>query len=245
MRTDTSLSMRIRAAQRVHNAQRSGSTAAPCADRTAAQRADRTTAQRADRTASRAKLGFTLAEVAVTIVIVGIGLLLVLQGLNTAKITAAHTRNFKLARDLALLTLGQIESGEYQKDIQNGLAGSYADQGYSDFTYEVVVGDASFTPDTNTNRPFDSWAPTDQQQQQQQQDKNKDKDQQDQQPFEKVKIRITFPKMREFTNELILERWMPWKQVYGDQNANTQTASTTQNPTPAPTGSTPPAGTGR
>jgi prepilin-type N-terminal cleavage/methylation domain-containing protein len=29
--------------------------------------------------------GFTLAEVAVTIVIVGIGLVLVLQGLNTAR----------------------------------------------------------------------------------------------------------------------------------------------------------------
>ena len=32
--------------------------------------------------------GFTLAEVAVTIVIVGIGMLMVLQSLNSAKLTA-------------------------------------------------------------------------------------------------------------------------------------------------------------
>ena len=39
---------------------------------------------------------------------------------------------------------------------------------------------------------------------------------------------------------------MPWKQVYGDQNANnTQTASATQSPTPGTTGNTPTAGTGR
>ena len=36
--------------------------------------------------------GFTLAEVAVTIVIVAIGMLLVLQGLNTAKMSAAQTK---------------------------------------------------------------------------------------------------------------------------------------------------------
>ena len=166
--------------------------------------------------------GFTLAEVAVTIVIVGIGLLMVLQGLNTAKITAANTRNYKLARDLALVTLGQIESGEFQKDIQNGLSGSYADQGYQDFTYEVIVGDASFREKSDTST-FDSWAPT--QAQLDQQQKDKDSDQTQQQPFEKVKIRITYPKMAEFPNELVLERWMPWTQVYGDQTDATKTAS--------------------
>jgi prepilin-type N-terminal cleavage/methylation domain-containing protein len=171
---------------------------------------------------SRAR-GFTLAEIAVTIVIVGIGLLLVLQGLNTAKLTAAHTRNYKLSRDLALVTLGQIESGEFQKDIQNGLTGSYDEQGYPDFTYEVIVGDATFTDKSTTTGQFDSWAPTDAQKDQQ--DKDKASDQVQQQPFEKVKIRITFPKMAEFPNELVLERWMPWTQVYGDQTDPTKTAA--------------------
>lgn len=108
------------------------------------------------KTARRA--GFTLAEVAVTIVIVGIGLVLVLQGLNTAKITAAQTRNEKLARELALYTLGQVESGLYQEDIESGLSGNYSDLGYAAFGYEVVVGDEAFT-DVDPNAPFDSWKP--------------------------------------------------------------------------------------
>jgi type II secretory pathway pseudopilin PulG len=184
--------------------------------------------------------GFTLAEVAVTIVIVGIGLLMVLQGLNTAKITAAHTRNYKLSRDLALLTLGQIESGEFQKDIQNGLTGTYAEQGYPDFTYEVIVGDTSFR-EKNANGTFDSWAPTDAQKEQQ--DKDKEQDKAKEAPFEKVKIRITFPKFAEFSNELVLERWMPWTQVYGESDDATKTAasssssSTSPSTTPSSSGS--------
>ena len=56
--------------------------------------------------ANRARAGFTLAEVAVTLVIVAIGPTLVLQGLNTSKMSAAQTHNRKVARELALLTLG-------------------------------------------------------------------------------------------------------------------------------------------
>ena len=92
-----------------------------------------------------ARRGFTLAEVAVTIVIVGIGMLLVLQGLNTAKMAAAQTRNLKLSRELALITLGQIASGQFQDEIQKGLQGSYAEEGYPDFAYDVVVGDDTFS----------------------------------------------------------------------------------------------------
>ena len=67
--------------------------------------------------ASRARAGFTLAEVAVTLVIVAIGLLFVLQGLSTSKFTAAQTHNRKLARELALVTLGEIQAGLYRDDL--------------------------------------------------------------------------------------------------------------------------------
>ena len=163
-----------------------------------------------------ARAGFTLAEVAVTIVIVGIGMLLVLQGLNTAKLTAAHTRNMKLARELALTTLGQIASGLFQEDIQAGLEGSYAEEGYPDFSFEVVVGDESFRTET-TDGPFDSWAPRDDREE----DEEKVEDPQEvtDEPFEKVKIKITFPKIQvaqeQLKNELVLEEWIPWNQVYG------------------------------
>jgi prepilin-type N-terminal cleavage/methylation domain-containing protein len=182
-----------------------------------------------------ARAGFTLVEVAMTIVIVGIGLVLVLQGLNTAKITAAQTRNEKLARELGMYTLGQIESGLYMEDIEQGLSGNYSDHGAIEqaFTYEVVVGDETFT-DTNPNAPFDSWKPRTQKQID---DKKKKDEDQLPEAYEKVKIKIVFPKLLEYQNELVLERWIPWNQVYGeteDDGTKAKKSST------ASTGTTPP-----
>lgn len=158
---------------------------------------------------SRRARGFTLAEVAVAIVIVGMGLIWILEGMNLAKITAAHTRNYKLARELALVTLGQIESGEFQEDIARGLVGNYAEEGYPDFVYQVIVGDEGFDNAKAGDDRFDSWKPTPK-------EEEEDEDKKDEeQPFEKVKIRVEFPKLRDFTNELVLERWIPWVQVYG------------------------------
>lgn len=166
--------------------------------------------------------GFTLAEVAVAIVIVGMGLMWILEGMNLAKLTAAHTRNYKLARELALVTLGQIESGEYQEDIARGLAGNYAEEGYPDFVYEVIVGDEGFR-ETADDGTFDSWRPRETSSTDEEDEDKKDEEQ----PFEKVKIKVVFPRMKEFTNELVLERWMPWKQVYGESDEAESDASAT------------------
>jgi prepilin-type N-terminal cleavage/methylation domain-containing protein len=160
--------------------------------------------------ALRARSGFTLAEVAVTIVIVGIALVLVLQGLNTSKITAAHTRNQKLARELGMFTLGQIESGLLRDDIETGMSGNYAEEGYPDFNWEIAVGDDALRQPTQDGK-FDSWAPT-----AAEEEAKKDEEEDAEEPFEKVRIRVMYPKIREFTNELTLERWIPWKQVYGE-----------------------------
>jgi prepilin-type N-terminal cleavage/methylation domain-containing protein len=186
--------------------------------------------------ASPRRAGFTLAEVAITIVIVGIGLVLVLQGLNTAKMTAAQTRNEKLARELGLYTLGQIEAGLYQEDIEQGLNGNYSDvdpQHGQAFTYEVVVGDESFV-DSDPNAPFDSWKPRTQKQL----DDEKKKDEEDMpEPYEKVKIKVTFPRILEYKNELILERWVPWTQVYGEAE---ESGSKTTSSSSKGSGTTPP-----
>lgn len=157
-----------------------------------------------------ARAGFTLAEVAVTIVIVGIALVLVLQGLNTSKVTAAHTRNQKLARDLGLFTLGQIESGLLRDDIDSGMVGTYAEEGYPDFNWEIAVGDDTLREQPQDGK-FDSWAPT-----AAEEEAKKDEEEDAEEPYEKVRVRVTFPKIREFTNELTLERWIPWAQVYGE-----------------------------
>jgi len=162
---------------------------------------------RIDRRRAR---GFTLAEIAVTIVIVGIGLLLVLQGLNTAKLTAAHTRNMKLARELGLLTLGRIASGEYQEDVESGMADTYADEGYPDFMFELVLGDDSFIERDDDGR-FDNWDPD-----LYDDDEDDDEEEDAEQPYEKVKVRITYPAIRDMSNQLSLEQWIPWVQVYGE-----------------------------
>lgn len=181
----------------------------------------------------RTRAGFTLAEVAVTIVIVGTMLIYLLQGLNGTKLLAAHTRNTKLARELALVKLGQIGSGLFQEEIDRGLSGSFADEGYPDFSYEVVVGDEAFRdkPKTSSER-FDSWNPPDKESSSSTSESSSSSDAKDEdkveQPFEKVKIRISFPKIQEFQNELVLEQWFPWTQVYGEKD-DQKTGSTSGN----------------
>ncbi len=168
--------------------------------------------------------GFTLAEVAVTIVIVGAMLIYLLQGLSGTKLLAAQTRNNKLARELALAKLGQVGSGLFQEDIDKGLTGTFADEGYPDFSYEVVVGDESFVDDQGDVRQdrFDSW---NQPNLDKQSNSNKSDDPNAdpvEKPFEKVKIRVVSPKIQEFSNRLTLEQWFPWVQVYGEKKEDTQ-----------------------
>ena len=159
------------------------------------------------------RTGFTLVEVAVTIVIVGIGLTLVLQALGTSTSSAAQTRNLKLARELGLLTLGRIECGLYREEIQDRFYGTYAEDGEPDFEFEVALGEEVLQDeleDYDPNSPFyDSWNDPDRY------DDEDDEDEEATQPYEKVKIRVTFPKIREYKNSLILETWVPWEQVYG------------------------------
>ncbi len=160
------------------------------------------------------RAGFTLAEVMVTLVIVGIGLTLVLQGLNTAKLTAAQTRNLKLARDLAILTLGQVEAGLFQEEEGERMFGSYAAEGYEDFSFEVVFGDDTLT---DVEAPlgeggFDTW---DYRRSIEDEEEDYEEDEEAVEPYETVRIRVTFPPIRDYKNDLVLERWMGWERVYG------------------------------
>ena len=154
--------------------------------------------------------GFTLVEVAVTIVIVGIGLTLVLQALSAAKLTASHTRNQKIARDLGLLTLGRIESGIYREEIRDRFGGSYAEEGYPQFYFEVALGDEAFVEQADReadDSPFyDSW--------------NSDRDDEGEddettEPYEDIKVKVSFPEQADTKNYLILQGRAPWEQVYG------------------------------
>ena len=174
--------------------------------------------------ASTRRTGFTLAEVAVTIVIVGTMLIYLLQGLSGTKLLAAQTRNNKLARELALAKLGQVGSGLFQEDIDKGLTGTFAEEGYPDFSYEVVVGDENFVDDTGdpgtiSDDHFDSWNQPNLEDSKSSTDPNADSVEK---PFEKVRIRVLSPKIQEYSNRLTLEQWFPWVQVYGEKKEDQQ-----------------------
>lgn len=152
--------------------------------------------------------GFTLAEVAVTIAVVGLALVWMMQALNAAKLTAAQTRNLKLARELALLTLGQVEAGLFEEDLSDErLDGTYAEEGYPDFAYEVVIGDQNFQPPPDSEA-FDNWL------EERRQAQYEDEDEEAEQPYEKVQVKVVFPPIGGLKNELVVERWLPWEQVH-------------------------------
>lgn len=167
--------------------------------------------------------GFTLAEVAVTIAVVGLALVWMLQALNAAKLTAAHTRNLKLARELALLTLGQIESGLYSEEIEDDrIEGTYAEEGYPEFGFEAVIGDENFRP-AEDDPAFDNWLD------ERQREESEQDEVEVEQPYEKVQVRVTFPPVVDLQSELVLERWFPWEQLHPPEEAEQGTDGT---PTP-------------
>lgn len=171
----------------------------------------------APRSGGAAPAGFTLAEVAVTIAIVGIALTLLVQGLNKAKFEAAQTRNLKVARELALVTLGEIAGGVYAEELDDDdrFDGTYADLGYPEFTFEVLIGDeAQFEDeeDGESNLPYDTVRAR----REREQEQNDDEDEEDvEQPYETVRIRVRFPAIEDYSNQLDLEQWMEWELIHG------------------------------
>jgi prepilin-type N-terminal cleavage/methylation domain-containing protein len=168
------------------------------------------------------KSGFTLAEIMVTILIVGIGLLMIVQGLSTAKVKALQTYNIKAARDLGMLTMGRIRAGLYQEELDSRLSGNYAEEGFEYFAFDVLLGDEQFDNDygSGTESPFhDSWAAREEREEEARRDSDSDEDEDEdeiEEDYEKVRIKVSFPPVPEYKNYVILEEWIPWKQVYGD-----------------------------
>ncbi len=170
--------------------------------------------------------GFTLAEVAVTIAVVGLALVWMLQALHAVKLTALHTRNMKLAKDLALLTLGQIEAGLYVDELSDErLEGNYAEEGFPDFLFEAILGDDSFRPEEGTEA-FDNWA-TERSQKEAELDPSEEPPEE---PYERIQIKVSFPKFEEFKNEVVFERWLPWDQVYPKTESELEAAAKEQAP---------------
>lgn len=164
--------------------------------------------------------GFTLAEAAITIALVALTLSVMLQILQGTKFTTAHTRATRIARSMALQTIGEIESGQRWDDIEFLHSGSYGDYGYPEFTFDVALGDEGLPEydDEADGRPFDNWAEREERERElaDERDENEDDEElEPTEPFEKVRVRVTFPRFGDLPSELVLERWIPWEQVYG------------------------------
>jgi hypothetical protein len=163
------------------------------------------------------RAAFTLAEVAVTIAVVGLAMVYMLQALSTAKMTAAQTRNLKLSKELALLTLGRIESGLYEEELDDEIIeGTYAEEGYPDFSFQAAIGDENLPERVEDGSYFDNWRWEDEQD-------DEDEDDEDAvQPYEKIQIRVIFPKIQELKNELVIERWVAWEQLHPPEDDEDQ-----------------------
>ena len=173
--------------------------------------------------------GFTLAEVAVTIALIGLALAWMLQVLNASKLNAAYSRNLKLSRELALLTLGQIESGQFADDIDDErIEGTYAEEGYPDFSFEVVLGDENFRPDPTDQRAFDSWQYERERREREtraEESSSSGEEDEEDKAYEKIQVKVTFPKIQEMRNEYTLERWLPWRQLHPEDAAEAEEAA--------------------
>jgi len=152
--------------------------------------------------------GFTLIEVVITLFFVSILLMVSVQGLTNSMAQAGHTRNLKIAREMALFTLGQLESGLYTEDIEDHMQGDYADQDYAAFTWELVLGDEDFyDPEEILNGAFDSWNP----------DNTEDDESKSTEPWVVARVKVSFPPTSDRPAEVILERWITREFVYGEE----------------------------
>lgn len=163
--------------------------------------------------------GFTLAEAAITIAIVGISLAFSVQALNGASQTAAHTQRLKIARELSLEMMGEISSGLWAEDLETLRYGTFASKERPLYSYELALGDEQLEPigvedDRFTPERFDNWAFNREQELLEDPDLL---DEEAEEPFEKVHIRVSFaplPGLEHLDNYVEFERWYAWSQVY-------------------------------
>ncbi|MCA9002237.1 MAG: hypothetical protein KDB61_09950 [Planctomycetes bacterium] len=163
------------------------------------------------------RAGFTLAEAAITIALVGLTITYTLRALTAAQTTAAHTHEVKLAREMALRTLGEIGTGQFLVDGNEVLTGTYDEEVAPYMSYEVAFGEATLptrdgTQDDSYDKPFDNWQAREQYRAENDLDEPVEGEHE---PFEKVVIRVTFPKHSDLPDFIELESWIPWEQVYG------------------------------
>ena len=169
---------------------------------------------------ARKRAGFTLVEAAITLAIVALVLVTILQGMEGAKLTAHHTRQKKTAYELGVGLLGEVTAGLWREELESGMSGNFAELDEPLFNWELALGDDVLEENDSDDqeRPFDNFAARRDWEERNRSDSEEEEYEDGEepvQPFEKIRIRVTFPKLRDFSNELTLERWVPWEEIYG------------------------------
>lgn len=164
--------------------------------------------------------GFTLVEAAITLAIVALVLVTILQGMEGAKLSAYHTRQKKTAYELAVGLLGEVSVGLWREELESGMTGNFAELDEPDFFWELALGEDVLEEqqDNDEERPFDNFAARRDWEERNRSDTEEDEledGEEPVEPFEKIRIRVTFTKLRDFSNELVLESWVPWEEIYG------------------------------
>jgi hypothetical protein len=179
------------------------------------------------RPAPGARSGFTLAEAAITIAIVGIGLAFSVQALNGAAQTAAHTQRMKIARELGVEHLGEIAAGLWWDELESTRYGTFADKERPEYTWELALGDEQLeavrTGDEAAweGQRFDNWQyRRDQEAINSGYSSAEDMDAEEEtvEEYEQLRLRVSFPflpGLEDLDHHIELERWIPWEQVYG------------------------------
>lgn len=158
---------------------------------------------------SARRQGFTLAEMAVTIAIVGMTLVALVQTLNQSLVKSGYTRNLKIARELGLLTLGRLEAGLYIDELEDHMEGDYGDDEYPEFTWEVALEDVEFYDEELTDsEKYDSWAD---------EEDDEDDDAASSEPWVVARVKVRFPAPADVKGDLVLERWLTREFVYGPE----------------------------
>jgi len=167
--------------------------------------------------ARTSRSAFTLAEVMVALMIVALFALHALGILRRSKLVSVHTKNEKLAAELAQFTLGEVAAGLYQEELDDQRhEGGYEeiDESLDEFWFEITCGDETPTDrdDYDEFGRFDSWA-------EDEDDEDEEEDDEEvTEPFETVTVTVYFTQLiEEFDAQLRMEQNIPWEQVYGPQ----------------------------
>ena len=75
-----------------------------------------------------------------------------------------------------------------------------------------MLGDEQFDEavDEEDNGRFNSWAPDED-------DEDDEEDEEAEEPFQELRVKVTFSGPRDAPKEVILERWVTWSFLYGEE----------------------------